>query len=168
MEAAAEGAPDDARRAGLRLLAESAGVALRCGRAALDAAHALLSDPWALLRRWPEEGRDILHRLSRPEWLLDGWDAIRALWRCSGAGGSDPALRDMALLVPAMPTEGNGWAGFDAAGRTEALREGLRLWRRAAASASPDAIARRRRRPGRGPDGPQRRAARPMRLRSAA
>ena len=46
-----------------------------------------------------------------------------------GAG----ALHDMALLVPAMPTEAGEWAGFDAAGRMEALREGLRLWRRAAA-----------------------------------
>jgi hypothetical protein len=129
MEAAAMGAPDDARRAGLRLLAESAGLAIRSGRAALDAAHALLDDPWALLRRWPNEGRDILDRLSRPEWLLDGWDAIRALWR----GGPDRAsLRDMALLVPAMPTEAAGWTGLDAAGRTDALREGLRLWRRAA------------------------------------
>ncbi len=127
--AAAELPPHDARRAGFRLLAESAGVALRCGRAALDAAHALLDDPWALLRRWPDEEQDILSRLHRPEWLLDGWDAIHALWR-GGDGGS--ALRDMALLVPAMPTEADGWAGFEASARTEALREGLRLWRRAA------------------------------------
>lgn len=133
--AAAELPPDDAKRAGLRLLAESAGVALRCGRAALGAAHALLDDPWALLRRWPDEGRDILSRLHRPEWALDGWDAIRALWRGGGA------LRDMALLVPAMPTEADGWAGFDVSGRTEALREGLRLWRRAAAPPTDASLA---------------------------
>jgi hypothetical protein len=137
MEAAAGQAPDGAKRAGLRLLAESAGLAARCGRAALDAAHALLDDPWAPLRRWPEEGRDILGRLSRPEWLLDGWDAIRALWRARGG----EALHDMALLVPAMPTEAAEWAGFDAAGRTEALREGLRLWRRAAPPADGSAAA---------------------------
>jgi hypothetical protein len=47
----------------------------------------------------------------------------------------------MALLVPAMPTEAAEWAGFDAAGRTEALREGLRLWRRAAPPADGSAAA---------------------------
>jgi hypothetical protein len=137
MEAAAERASlDEARRAGLRLLAESAGLALRCGRAALDAAHALLDDLWALLRRWPEEGQDVIRRLSRPEWLLDGWDAIHGLWR--SAGGD--ALHDMAPLVPAMPTEADGWVGFDAAGRMEASREALRRWRRAAPP-PPDASA---------------------------
>ena len=39
----------------------------------------------------------------------------------------------MALLVPPMPAEVAAWTGCDAAGRMEALREGLRLWRRATA-----------------------------------
>lgn len=136
MEAAAAEAPDDARRAGLRLLAESAGLALRPARAALHAAHALLDDLPALLRRWPEEGADILARLARPEWVLDGWDAIRALWLGPAAGGpaAASALRDMALLVPAVPTEAADWTGLDPAARAEALREGLRLWRRAEAA----------------------------------
>jgi hypothetical protein len=138
---AAARAPDDARRSGLRLLAESAGLAARCGQAALDAAHALLDDPWALLRRWPEEGRNILHVLSRPEWLLDGWDAVRALWHDGGVGTGTAALHDMALPVPAMPTEAGAWAGPDAAERSEALREGLRLWRRAALPRSAEASA---------------------------
>jgi hypothetical protein len=135
MDEAAAQAPDDARRAGLRLIAESAGLALRCARATLDAAHALLDDPWSLLRRWPGEGGNVLDRLSRPEWVLDGWDAIRALWRSRDVEDGT-ILHDMALLVPGMPAEVAAWTGFDVTGRTDALREGLRLWRRAAAPAA--------------------------------
>ena len=134
--AAAQAPPDDARRAVLRLVAESTGLAIRCARATLDAAHDLLVDPWSLLRRWPEESGSILERLSRPEWALDGWEAIRALWRSRDTDDAKAALRDMVKLVPAMPAEAAAWTGFDAASRAEALREGLRLWRRAAAPRS--------------------------------
>ena len=133
MHEAAAQASNDARRAGLRLVAESASLALRCARATLDAAHALLDDPWSLLRRWPEERGNILDRLSHPEWTLDGWDAVRALWRSRDTEDGTAALHDMAQLVPPMPAEVAAWTGCDAAGRMEALREGLRLWRRATA-----------------------------------
>ena len=165
-EAAAQAPPDDARRAGLRLVAESAGLAIRCARATLDAAHALLDDPWSLLRRWPEESGNILERLSGPEWALDGWDAIRALWRSRDTDDAMAALRDMAQLVP---RHARGSRRVD---RIATPLDGRKRCARACGfGAAPpplptDATVRLRRAPGR-VDGPQRKAARPMRLSAA-
>lgn len=143
--AAAAGRAPEPRRAGLLLLAESAGLALRCARAALGGARALLDDPWALLHRWPEEGPGILERLNRPEWALDGWAAALATWRGAGAPpgcGDTFAEGDVALLVPVLPAEVDGWAGAGTAARMGALREALWRWGHASPPGAPPAAGR--------------------------
>lgn len=128
-EAAAVAAGPDQRLC-LRLLAQGAELALRCGRLALAAAHALLDDLWALLHRWHLAAEEVLSIAARPEWLLDGWDLIVGLWREAGPAGREAAALEMAALVPVMPTEARDWLGLDVPEEMEACRSGLRHWRR--------------------------------------
>lgn len=112
------------------LLVQAADLTLRCSSTAFTNAHALLDDLWGLLRRWRAAPEEIMAQLARPEWLLDEWGVICALWR-----GADPACRhsalvDMAALVPVLPAEVGAWVGFDAAGEMEGHRDGLRRRRR--------------------------------------
>ena len=48
--------------------------------------------------------------VSRPEWLLDGWEQVCLLWRCSKIPDKRRAvLTEMAQLVPVMPREMAEW-----------------------------------------------------------
>jgi hypothetical protein len=120
----------EADRTGARLLVESSDLTLRCCRLAFAEAHSMLDDLWGLVQRWRVAPDEILLRLARPEWLLDGWELICGLWREARQTRRAAALSDMALLVPVIPTEAREWVGFDVAGTMDAHRSGIRRWRR--------------------------------------
>jgi hypothetical protein len=117
-------------RACTGLLGQSAQLTLRCGRIALAAAHAELDNIWSLLHRWRLAPDEVQTVLARPEWLLDGWELICGIWRQTLPEHRAAAVLDMASLVPVVPTEVQGWVGFDAAGEMDQHQEGLRRWRR--------------------------------------
>jgi hypothetical protein len=54
----------------------------------------------------------VLRRASRPQWLLDGWDIIIALWRQSEPSDREACFWEMSHLVPILPKEVEGWSGF--------------------------------------------------------
>jgi hypothetical protein len=113
-----------------RLLAQAAELTLRCARIALAGAQDLLLDLWPLLPRWRAEPGAMLRLVERPEWVLDGWEAICGLWQASDAATRRQAALEMAGLVPMIPAEASEWVGFDAAADMEHTRIGLRNWRR--------------------------------------
>jgi hypothetical protein len=121
------------RQAG-KLLAQASELALRGARAALMAVYEQQRDLWALLHRWRVEPRDLLSLLERPEWLLDGWDLICALWRTaertSGPAARRAAAFEMAGLVPVLPQEAQDWLGFDAPSDMDNACAKLRSFRR--------------------------------------
>lgn len=116
-----------------RLLAQSAELVLRCGRLALEEAHGLADDMLGLVTRWLVSPASVRAIVGRPEWIFDGWEMIAAAWHGTPARDRRTATLDMARLVPLMPSEVRDWVGFDAPGRMDALRTGLRRWRRSVA-----------------------------------
>jgi hypothetical protein len=93
------------------LVAGVAGMTTVLASAMLADAHALTGDIVALLRRWMTDPDALTTLLARPDWLLDGWDRICALWRTAESHlGRGPALIEMARLVPLLPPEARDWA----------------------------------------------------------
>lgn len=76
-----------------------------CARAVLDDCHATALDIVTLLRKWLTESEQLGQLLARPDWLLDGWDRIVALWEHAGAA----ALGEIGVLLPIVPREAAGW-----------------------------------------------------------
>ena len=90
-----------------------------CAKATLLEAQALTTDIVVLLNRWSSEPDTIGRLLARPEWLIDGWDRICALWHTAEQHlGREKTMAEMAGLVPAIPAEAGTWIGqrFDVEG----------------------------------------------------
>lgn len=100
---AAGSAEDTALQAGLT--AHAADLTIACARAVLDDCHGAAIDVVGLLRKWLAESEALSQLLARPDWLLDGWDHIVALWEHAGAA----ALPEIGLLLPVVPREVAGW-----------------------------------------------------------
>jgi len=96
------------------IVVAGAGLAIDCASAALAAARSLTDDIAVLLRDWSAAPDAVAGLAARPDWLLDGWDQICALWVDAGQAGHEErttALVEMALLVPVMPREAASWLG---------------------------------------------------------
>jgi hypothetical protein len=76
-------------------------------KATLADAQELPSDIVGLLQRWAADPDGLLRLLARPDWLLDGWDRICALWELGPAAGR--TIAEMAALVPVVPREAYEW-----------------------------------------------------------
>lgn len=117
-----------------RLLAEVAALAEADPRADQDAARAVLgvgrlaaalaadalararaeaARPLALVAAWAEDRAAMMARLTRAEWLLDGWAALVARWDAAAdqtPGRRRLALADLHRLLPVLPREVTGGA----------------------------------------------------------
>lgn len=74
--------------------------------------HAELNDLKQLLRNWSANRERVLERFGRPDWLLDGWQSISAIWDDAVNGGRDAqraAAVEIQRLVPVMPKEVTEW-----------------------------------------------------------
>jgi hypothetical protein len=91
-------------------------LALGLAEAALAELDRVMDDTTILLRAWQRDSNSVLSRAARPEWLLDGWDIIIALWRQSEPSDREACLWEMSRLVPPLPKEVEGWAGFPEGG----------------------------------------------------
>jgi hypothetical protein len=121
---------------GLRadFLLRKAKLTLMCTQAAINELDRVLDDTTILLRAWQRDQASVLRRASRPQWLLDGWDIIIALWRQSEPSDREATFWEMSHLVPELPKEVEGWGGFPEGGsslrlETPAMIQGLD-WRR--------------------------------------
>ncbi len=90
------------------LVMATADLTIACGRATLADAAALLDDLPGLLRAWVAAPDGIIARLTRPAWLLDGWERICLLWQ-DDPTACDPVFATLADLVPATPREAAEW-----------------------------------------------------------
>lgn len=105
-------APDDSSRGHARVLAETAALTLACGTTVLAQLRGMAGDMQQLLRGWQADAEDVVRLATRPDWLLDGWDQIIALWRdAETEAARRAALAEIALIVPVLPREVAQWTG---------------------------------------------------------
>jgi hypothetical protein len=63
-----------------------------------------------LLRTWGADPDSVVRTVSRPEWLLDGWEQICRVWlHAADEAARRAALAEIATLVPVIPREANEW-----------------------------------------------------------
>lgn len=103
---------DNARGLRADFLLRKAKLALICAQAAINELDRVLDDTTILLRAWQRDQASVLRRASRPQWLLDGWDIIIALWRQSEPSDREACFWEMSHLVPILPKEVEGWSAF--------------------------------------------------------
>ncbi len=98
-----------------RLVRDAVQLTQGCAEPLLGAAEAALDELPALVARWLRDREKVLAEFERLAWLLDGWGPIIALWRTRDERNPDPALMEMAALVPLIPQEVSDWLGRDLA-----------------------------------------------------
>jgi hypothetical protein len=103
---------DNVRGLRAEFLLRKAKLALICTQAAINELDRVLDDTTILLRAWQRDQASVLRRASRPQWLLDGWDIVIALWRQSEPSDREECFWEMSHLVPILPKEVEGWSGF--------------------------------------------------------
>jgi hypothetical protein len=78
---------------------------------ALGRARAEAARPQALVMAWGENRAAAKARLTRAEWLLDGWVTLVSIWDIAGEqppGSQRHALREIHQLLPMLPREVTG------------------------------------------------------------
>lgn len=78
---------------------------------ALARARAEATRPQVLLTSWAEDQATVKARLTRAEWLLDGWAYLVSLWDTAGEqapGRQRHALPELHGLLPPLPREVTG------------------------------------------------------------
>jgi len=93
-----------------RLVANVADLTIMLASATLDDARALAGDMLGLLRSWATDPGAPARLLARPDWLLDGWDRICAVWDTAPA--TEQIVAEMAALVPVVPREADQWLRY--------------------------------------------------------
>ena len=104
-----ETAPDT-KASEAQLIAASADLTITLVTASLADARALVDDIRTLLKDWFNSPAPTMQLLARPDWLLDGWSRICALW--SAATSAEDAVSEMAALVPIIPREAEMWSSY--------------------------------------------------------
>lgn len=98
--------------AAARFIVEVAKHTVEIAELTFEDCHAELNDLVQLLRNWSNTRDRVLERFGRPDWLLDGWQAICAVWEDAVAGGRDAqraAAIEIQALAPVMPKEVTEW-----------------------------------------------------------
>jgi hypothetical protein len=103
---------DNARDLGAEFVLRRAKLTLICVKAAINELDRVLDDTTILLRAWQRDQSSVTRRALRPEWLLNGWDVIIALWHQSEPSDRAAIIWEMNHLVPDLPKEVDGWSGF--------------------------------------------------------
>ena len=99
-------------RSGAEMILAAADLTLSCAEATLAEALALTVDTVVLLRDWNATPEKIARLVARPDWLLDGWEQICALWDDATHSADRLAvLPEMAQIVPVLPQETASWVG---------------------------------------------------------
>ena len=108
-----EDCPDDTTSATTNLVLHSLELTLACAAQAVEEFDALIGDTMAALNAWQNDSQDVSQRLTRIDWLLDGWDTIIGIWKATPIQERSNAIMEMALLAPILPKEVSGWNGID-------------------------------------------------------
>lgn len=104
---------DDHTGALAGLVARTAALSLACAEKTLLESRAATDAMVVLLRDWRADCHDVSRRLTRTEWLLDGWDRICNLWWLDPTPSAQRnALDEIVRLLPVIPREAGSWVGF--------------------------------------------------------
>ena len=92
------------------IIVASAQATGACTGTVIAAIQSMIGDAPSLLRNWGRFRDRLAELAGRPQWLLDGWDLVCALWRASeGPDQQGAAITEMAQLVPVLPREVAQW-----------------------------------------------------------
>jgi hypothetical protein len=99
----------------------------------LAAIQAMVGDAPTLLRNWSKLHARLAELAGRPEWLLDGWELLCALWHASkGPDQQGAAITEIAQLVPMLPREVAQWSAVPGEARLATASDAIRFdrdWR---------------------------------------
>jgi hypothetical protein len=96
-----------------RMLQESLEQTMTCATQSVEEFDLMLGDTFAAIKAWRQDREELHQRLTRLDWLLDGWDLIIGIWDSTPKTERENAIMEMALLAPIMPKEIAGWFGLD-------------------------------------------------------
>jgi len=65
----------------------------------------LIGNTMAVLNALRKDSQDLSQRLTKIDWLLDGWDTIIGIWEATPVQEKTNAIMEMALLAPILPKE---------------------------------------------------------------
>lgn len=102
----------DASEAGHTALfaAEVAKLTLDLSATTLATCYGELDNLVRLLQSWGGNRERLLALFGRPDWLLDGWQSICALWESAPSRDAQrEVLNDIGRMVPVMPKEVSEW-----------------------------------------------------------
>ena len=94
----------------VNLVCSCAELTLTCALATLDDARRLPMRPVALLTSWQTNPDRTAAKVVRPEWIMDGWDTICAMWEAAQTRiARRDALAEISHFTPIMPREASEW-----------------------------------------------------------
>lgn len=102
--------PPSGQNAGLVMLA-AARFTIAAARACLAALWSRLEDLPTLLARGPAALREIAELADRPDWMLDGWPPIVALWTHAAPRDRSALAAEIAAILPVPAQEADRWPG---------------------------------------------------------
>ncbi len=109
MRACLRDGDQDSEGVALRFLIEASETTLHYAELAITDIETRLGDVVDLLMRPAADASKVLERARRPEWILDGWGILVALWRRTDSLMRSSIIWDLVSLVPAMPRELHEW-----------------------------------------------------------
>lgn len=104
--------PVDEARPLLELVRATCDFSIACTTPLLRDVRVAAGDMLPLIHAWATDPGRIAALCARPGWVLDGWERVCLLWQQAGtAAGQLAALAEMAILLPLIPREAEGWLG---------------------------------------------------------
>lgn len=89
------------------------GRIIRSADLLLREGEASLVEPREVLGLWLSKPQELAARLSRVDWLLDGWDIIPHLWQQAPPEQKREALAEMMAMAPLLPLEAAELPGME-------------------------------------------------------
>ena len=95
------------------MVQQSIDLTLGCALQSAEDFDSLIGDTFAAIQAWRADSEDVSQRLTRLDWLLDGWEMIIGIWNAASIPEKTNAIMEMALLAPILPKEVTGWYGVE-------------------------------------------------------
>ena len=94
------------------VIAAAARLTLDCWAPTIAELDRAFADALALLQRWRREPAVLRQMAARPDWLLDGWSLLCAMWRDAPQQDRLSVSHEIAMLAPILPREAEQWTGL--------------------------------------------------------
>lgn len=105
------GAHSDDTRQVAQLVGAAGSVTAACATRTLGVARELTEDIEQLLATWWREPGKVMEIVTRPDWLLDGWERMCQLWQQADPPQQRAILAELFAMVPAVPKQVTEWVG---------------------------------------------------------